>query len=422
MEQWKVLKRDSVPAYITWEQYLRNREQLRRNGSGWEKPGTPRQGEALLGGLAVCGRCGTRMTIFYTCVHRGRYECHREAQHGLERTCRGVRASTIDALITQQILTALEPAALELSIRAGEDIQGERERHAQHWKQRLERARYEVRQAERCYRAVDPENRLVARTLEQKWEQALEQQRQLEEEHDRFLRQMPPVLSSVERERIQMLASDVPALWHASTTTAQDRKAIVRCLIDRVVIHVQGDTEYVDVTTHWVGGFMSQHQILRPVRKYGQLRDFDLLVKRIRELQGAGHSNAKIANHLNQEGFRPPRNALVFSKELIHQLVSRLGIQGESPKTIVLGPDECWESSLARQLKMPQPTLHKWVLRGWVHHRRSPMRGFYILWADAKELRRLQRLRAQTKVQHKGPYPPHLTAPRKPTAAEKTRA
>jgi DNA invertase Pin-like site-specific DNA recombinase len=420
MEQWKVLKRDSLPAYITWEQYLRNREQLRRNGSGWEKPGTPRQGEALLGGLAVCGRCGARMTIFYTCVHRGRYECRREAREGLERTCRGVRASAIDALITQQVLAALEPAALELSIRAAEDIQGERERLAQHWKQRLERARYEVRQAERCYRAVDPENRLVARTLEQQWEQALQQQRLLEEEHDRFQEQMPPILSAIERERIQALASDVPALWHALTTTAQDRKVIVRCLIDRVVLGVQGDTEYVDVTIHWAGGFVSQHQVLRPVRKYGQLRDFDLLVKRIRELQGDGHSNAEIANQLNQEGFQPPRNAQAYSKELIHQLVSRLGIPGESPQTIVLGPDEWWESDLARQMRMPQRTIHNWVLNGWVQYRRSPMRGFYILCVDAKELQRLERLRAQTKVQHKGPYPPKLTTPRKRAAAEKT--
>jgi DNA invertase Pin-like site-specific DNA recombinase len=420
MEQWKVLKRDSVPAYITWDQYLRNREQLRRNGSGWEKPGTPRQGEALLGGLAVCGRCGARMSIFYTCVHRGRYECRREAREGLERTCRGVRAKTIDALITQQVLTALEPAALELSIRAAEDIQGERERLAQHWKQRLERVRYEVRQAERCYRAVDPENRLVARTLEQKWEQALQQQRRLEEEHDRFQQQMPSILSAAERERIQTLASDMPALWHASTTTAQDRKAIVRCLIDRVVISVQGDTEYVDVTIHWAGGFVSQHQVLRPVHGYSQLRDFDLLVQRIRELQGDGRSNAEMANQLDQEGFRPPRNAQAFSKELIHQLVSRLGIPGESRHTLVLGPDEWWESGLARRMRMPQRTMHNWVLKGWVQYRRSPLRGFYILWADAKELQRLEHLRAQIKVQHKGPYPSQLTTPRKRRTAKPT--
>lgn len=413
MEQWKVLKRDSVPAYITWEQYLQNQEQLRRNGSGWEKPGTPRQGEALLGGLAVCGQCGARMTIFYTCIHRGRYECRREAREGRSRTCRGIRSTAIDTLITQQVLTALEPAALELSIRAGEDIQGERERHAQHWKQRLERAQYEARQADRFYRAVDPENRLVARTLERKWEEALQQQRQLEEEHDRFRQQMPPELSCVERDRIRSLASDIPALWHASTTTAQDRKAIVRCLIDRVVINVQGDTEFVDVTIHWAGGFISQHQVIRPVAEYGQLRDFDDLAKRIRKLHEAGYTSAKITNQLNQEGFRAPRTRAPYSRVVIRQLMARLGLACESPGTIALGPDEWWESDLARKLQMPRTTLHRWVLRGWVRFRRTRVQGFRILWADSEELSRLKQLRAYAKTaKHRRRYPTELTVPK----------
>jgi len=419
MEQWKVLKRDGVPAYITWDQYLRNREQLRRNGSGWEKPGTPRQGEALLGGLAVCGQCGARMTIFYTCVHRGRYECRKQAREGLERTCRGVRATAIDALITQQVLTALEPAALELSVRAAEDIQGERERLAQHWKQRLERARYEVRHAERCYRAVDPENRLVARTLEQKWEQTLQQQRQLEEEYDRFQQQMPPILSSAEKDRIQSLASDVPALWHASTTTAQDRKAIVRCLVDRVVIGVQGDTEYVDVTIHWAGGFVSQHQVIRPVAEYDQLRDFDHLAKRLRELHEAGNTSSKITEQINREGFRAPRTRAPYGPVVIRQLMLRLGLNGERPGTIDLAPDEWWESDLARHLQMPRGTLHAWVLRGWVHFRRSPVQGFRILWADAGELDRLKRLRSFAEVSsHHRDYPRELTVPKQAATRE----
>lgn len=418
MEQWKVLKRDSVPAYITWEQYLRNREQLRRNGSGWEKPGTPRQGEALLGGLAVCGQCGARMTIFYTCVHRGRYECHREARQGLARTCRGVRASAIDALITQQVLAALEPAALELSIRAGEDIQEERERHARHWEQRQERARYEVRQAERCYRAVDPENRLVARTLEQQWEQALQQQRQLDEEHDRFVQQTPPVLSSAERDRVQALASDLPALWHAPATLAQDRKTIVRCLIDRVVIDVQGDTEYVDVAIHWAGGFVSQHQVIRPVSEYGQLRDFDHLAKRIRELHAAGYTSTKITEQINQEGFRSPRKRASYGKVVIRQLMGHLGLAGETPETIALGPDEWWERELAEELRVPRTTLHWWVLRGWVRFRRSRVQGFRILWADAKELNRLKQLRAYAETaNHRRRYPTELTVPKNDTTS-----
>jgi len=426
IEQWKVLKRDCVPAYITWEQYLQNREQLRRNCSGWENPGTPRRGEALLGGLLVCGRCGMRMSVFYTCVNRGRYECRREARLGLDRTCRGVRASAVDALITQQVLAVLQPAAMELHIRAGQDIQRERDRHTRHWEQQLERAKYESRQAERCYRAVDPENRLVARTLEQSWEQSLQKERQLEEEHDRFLRQTPPTLSAAESESIRSLATDIPALWHAPATTAQDRKAIVRCLIDQVVVNVQSDTEFLDVTIHWVGGFGSQHQIIRPVQKYGQLRDFGNLVNRIRELQDSGYSAARIASQLNQEGFHPPRQSSSFSKAVIRQLVSRLGIAGETPKTIVLGPDEWWTSGLAQKLRVPVTTLRRWVLQGWVRSRRSRLRGFHILWADSEEIERLERLRRHIEAHHRRPqskrsvasYEAGGTHPEKPGATQ----
>jgi DNA invertase Pin-like site-specific DNA recombinase len=413
MEEWKVLKRDCLPAYITWEQYLQNQEQLRRNCSGWEMPGAPRQGEALLGGLLVCGQCGMRMSVYYACMHRGRYECRQEARLGLERTCRGLSASVVDALVAQQVWTALEPTALELSLRAGEDIQRERERQTRHWKQQLERARYETRQAERCYRAVDPENRLVARTLEQQWEQSLRQERQRQEEYDRFLQQTAPVLSPAERERIRALASDIPGLWHSSTTTAADRKAILRCLVDRVVVHVEGDTEYVDLTIHWAGGFVSQHQVRRPVATYGQLRDFDHLVERLRELQGAGSSAAQIADQLNQEGFYSPKQRSPFNKALVRQLLSRLGLSSERPGTVVLGPHEWWASDLARELQIPPTTLQRWIRRGWLQTRRSPLRGFRILWADCEEFKRLEQLRAYTKAHAKGPFPAELTVPKR---------
>lgn len=267
----------------------------------------------------------------------------------------------------------------------------------------MERGRYESRQAERRYRAVDPENRLVASTLEQQWEQVLRQVRQLEEEYDRFLQQAPPVLSVAERERIQALASDIPALWHSSTTTAADRKAIIRCLIDRVTLNVENNSEDVGMAIHWVGGFVSQHQVRRAVREYEQLRDFDRLVGRIRELQNAGSSAAQIAEQLNQEGFHPARQCSKFSKPVIRQLVSRLGLGAETPKTIVLGPDEWWTSSLAKKLQLPVGTLQQWVVRGWVRYRRSSVRGFRILWADASEIKRLKQLRTYVEAHHRGP-------------------
>ena len=416
MEQWKVLKRDSVPAYITWEQYLQNQEQIRRNRSSWTTPGTPREGSALLGGLVVCGRCGLRMAVYYAKPPRGRYECRRAYHKGQERTCRGLGAFVADELVGQQVLSVLQPTALELSLRANEDLQRDRERQTRHWQQQLERARHDSRQAERRYRAVDPENRLVARTLEQQWEQSLLHDRQLAEEYDRFVQQTSPVLSSAEKDRIQALASDIPALWQSPATTAADRKAIIRCLIDHVVINVQHNTEYVDLTIHWVGGFVSQHQILRPV-SYGQLRDLDHLVHRLRELSDACQSADQIANQLNQEGFSPPRLRSLFSKAVVRQLLSRFGMARERPATVVLGPDEWWASGLAKKLHLPSSTLQHWILRGWVQYRQSPGRRFRILWADHDELHRLEQLYVYAKTHHRGPFPAVLTTPKQQSAS-----
>ena len=297
MEQWKVLKRDCLPAYITWERYMANQECLHQHRSGPGSKGSPRDGSALLGGHHRLRQLrpsppdvlpDARTSAYYSCV--------RHLHEGTEQTCFGLKAAAVDDLVTQQVLRALEPAALELSCRALEDVQRDRARLDKHWKQRLERARYEAEDAERRYRAVDPENRLVARSLEQRWEETLRAERQVRDDYDRFLREQPPQLSPEERARIAALSSDLPALWHAPGTTHRDRKEIVRHLVEKVVVHVENDSEYVDVTIHWQGGFISQHEVVRPVRSYEQLRDFDKLMDRIVTLRHEGHTAAQIAD------------------------------------------------------------------------------------------------------------------------------
>lgn len=413
-DQWKVILHDRLPAFITWEQYLHNQERLRQNCSRWDVPGTPRKGSALLGGLLFCARCGTRMFVFYNTGDLPRYDCGRHYRHGLERTCHGLRASVLDDLVTQQVLRALEPAALELSIRAAEDVQHERERLTLHMKQQVERAQYDARKAERQYRAVDPENRLVARTLEQQWEEALRHQRHIEEECDRFLQQMPPHLTPKERERIQALAADIPALWEAAETMVTDRKEIIRTLVQRINVCVQGNTEMVDVTIHWAGGFVSQHEIRRPVNAYSQLRDYDRLVARLRALHNEGLTAAQVADQLNQEGFRPSGPRDTFNKGTILLLLSRWGLTSWRIEKIPLRKNEWWLSDLARELEIRTSKLRKWTNHGWVHCRRSSsLLGWRIVWADQAELERLRQMRDHSQAHPHSPYPPGLTTPKK---------
>ena len=173
-------------------------------------------------------------------------------------------------------------------------------------------------------------------------------------------------------------------------------------MIERIVIDVLNDTEFVDVSVHWVGGFVSHHQVQRPILKYDQLRDFELLLNRLRELRETNRTAAQIADQLNQDGFYSPGKR-PFNKAVVRQLLSRLGIVSECPATVVLGPNEWWARQLAKTLSMPYSTLQHWIVRGWVQFRRTPDRGFRIFWADENELERLRQLYRHTKAHHRGP-------------------
>lgn len=414
MEQWQVLKRDHLPAYITWEKYLANRQRLQENCNRPNSSGVPRRGSALLSGLLICGTCGYRMRPSYGKGPHPVYGCNWHLMAGCIKTCSCFNASVIDDLVAQQVLRALEPAALELSLQAEADVHKERQRLHQHWHKQVERARYEVERAERQYQAVEPENRLVARTLEQRWEKALCQQRQLQEEYDRFMQDQPAQLSEQERSRIRALASDMPALWHAPATSAAERKEIIRCLVEKVVVHVRRDSEYVDATIHWQGGFTSQHQVVRPVVSYARMRDFQQLCERLVEMRKEGLNAEAMADKLNQEGFSPPRRSGPFSKELVRQLLCRNGLSNEKTCTPQLGPHEWWLADLARELKMPVGKLRGWLERGWLHGRQTPAQHLWIIWADRDEMRRLRKLVARS---HRGvtSQPRELTTPKSRT-------
>ncbi len=417
MHEWKVLRRDHLPGYISWERYINNQEHLKQNRSGPESRGPVRHGPTLLSGLLICGTCGRRLQVSYRKSHTPYYGCVRHLVQAPASPChQGLVAQVIDDLVAQHVWRALEPAALELSLTACQDIEQEREHLARHHRQQVERTRYEAERAERQYQAVEPENRLVARTLEGRWEQALRAVRAAEEQSDRVLRERPPRLTAEERDLILSLASDIPALWDAPETTAADRQSIVRCLVDHVVVDVQDNTECVDVTIHWAGGFVSRHEVVRPVRSYDQLRDLDQLMQRILRLREAGCTSAEIAERLNAEGFRPPKRRGGFGREMVRQLLSRRGLGDERRDAAMLGPHEWWLSALADELEMPHERLREWICRGWMSARQTPVQGLWIAWADGAELARLRELRIRSR-RGSTRYPPELTTPKRTTDA-----
>jgi DNA invertase Pin-like site-specific DNA recombinase len=387
-----MLLRDRVSAYISWECYLANQEKLRQNQSLHESRGVPKRGEALLPGLVVCGKCGHRMSTRYKTDKRPSYYCGEYLQRGLDEPCGHIAAATLDGLVASEVLRALEPASLELSLRAIENVEQERRRLHDQWRQTLERARHEVERAERQYQAVEPENPLVARTLESRWEEALKSLRGVEEDYHRFLAKLPPTLCDADVEKIRSLSGNVAALWQAPSTSVADRKHIVRCLVERVVVETDKSSELNDVTIVWQGGFATRHRVGRPVGTYEQLKDIRLLTSRVAQLHREGLHLSQIAERLNAEGFVPPRRRGGFTASGLGDLMRELGLVGELFRDDLVGEDEWWIPDLARKLGVIANKIHYWVKQGWVHARRTPTGKHWIVWADRDEVQPLRQL------------------------------
>jgi DNA invertase Pin-like site-specific DNA recombinase len=426
--KWEVMIPDKVPAYITWERYLANQDRIAENCSHPATRGVARGGPSLLSGLVYCSRCGQKMQVAYHAKGEPlRYVCNRGYLERAEPLCQSLAGRFLEALVIEEVLRAIEPARLELSAQAITDFQRERERLDRHWQQRLERAKNQAERAARQFLRAEPEDRLVARELERRWEAALHQQRELGEQYDRFRAERPRELTTADRQRIEALAQDIPALWHASSTTIQERQQIVRCLIERIDVAVRGETEWVDVAIRWAGGMESRHAIRRNVNAYAHLSNYEALRDRMAELRCAGATMEEIADRLNSEGFHPPRGPDRFDRTRVSSAMVRMGLLGPrgtrwtQPED--LRPHEWRVRDLAAKLEMPPRSLHHWFRRGWVlGHYTAAETGCLILWADEEELDRLGRLRAWPRGGCCPARPPEVTTPRPQRRANRRQA
>uniref|UniRef100_UPI00196AE477 recombinase family protein n=1 Tax=Aquisphaera insulae TaxID=2712864 RepID=UPI00196AE477 len=422
--KWDVMIPDAIPAYITWDRYLTNQRRLAANRNVPNAAGTPRGGPSLLSGLAYCGRCGRRMRVAYHA--RGMpvyYTCVGGYVERAEPICQSLAGSELEDLVASEVLRAIEPASLELSVRAVADLRQERERLERDWQRRLERADIDADRAARQYHATEPENRLVARELEARWEAALARRREIGEQHDRSLAERPRELTEADRLRIESLAADIPGLWNAASTTVEERQRIVRCLVERVTVTVRGRTEQADVTIRWRGGAERRHTIRRRVQKYEQLSDYERIRSRAVEMRAAGATAGEIAERLNREGFRPPRGNGAFNRHVINTFLVRQGFAGPARGRRIapgeLRGDEWRLGDLAAALGMPKGSLRNWMHRGWVRARRSAaVGGGWILWADETELQRLRRLRSWRRGGYDQQRPPELITPGAPDLHE----
>ena len=399
-DDWLVYLPGRLPAYVSEGQWRRNLVMVAANRTTAESAGSARAGTALLSGLLHCARCSRRMTVAYPAGRaRQVYVCRWEQAHYAGPPCQQLVGAGLDAYVTGLVLAAISPAGLAASLAAAEQIEHDRAAVDGIWRQRLERADYTVDRARRCYRLAEPENRLVVRQLEADWEQALAERETLREQYARYTASTPRTLSLAQRATISALASDLPALWQAPTTTHADRKRLIRLVVEKVAVNVIGDSEQVEVTVAWAGGHTTDGRIIRPVAKLGQLSYYPRLVARVQQLAATGMTAAGIAAQLNAEGLRPAKRSTAFRAGAIQLLMRRLGLRTH-PGRCGHRPDEqlgehLWRlPDLAAVLDMPQVTLHTWVERGWVRgwHDDTPQHG-WILHADPHELAELRQRR-----------------------------
>ena len=308
--QWQVLIPEHHPGFIDWQTYEANQARIAKNTRpGPHKVGgAVREGSALLQGLASCGHCGRRLRTHY----RGRnaapgYHCPGKALvDGRGVYCLNVGGLQIDEAVTRAFIAALEPAKLAATLAAAEQLERDRETSLKQWRLGVERASYEASRAERRYRAVDPDNRLVARGLEREWEESLSALESAKADLQRREKERPRVLSQAERDHLLALGPDLATVWHAATTTPRDRKELLRALIEEVIIKVERGTASAHLTLRWKGGALGEIELALPRSRPATIRTDEDTIALVRRL-AAHHPDPVIAGILNRQGRKTAR-------------------------------------------------------------------------------------------------------------------
>ncbi|MCC6189394.1 MAG: recombinase family protein [Anaerolineales bacterium] len=365
-DQWQIVLRDAHPGYISWEQYQENLQRLRENEQvrSVDHQAPAREGPALLQGLALCGRCGDPMTVRYK-IYREQlipyYECQRRTQQRGEPPCQVVHGVNVDAAISKLLLEAVTPLALEVALSVQQEIQSRVEEADRLRRAQVERARYEVRLAQRRYMQVDPDNRLVAGTLEADWNNKLRALADAEQEYERQRQADTAQLDSKQREQIMAMARDFPRLWQDPNTPDRERKRIARLILEDVTL-----TKAKEITlgVRFKGGATTVLNVPLP-HPYWELHRLDPAVMQEIDRLLERHTEAEIAAMLNARGLRTGYD-LTFNAVGIQHALRRHGIKSRWQRLRECGLLTIEE--MAAQLHTSQTMIWYWrchgVLRG----------------------------------------------------------
>jgi DNA invertase Pin-like site-specific DNA recombinase len=406
-ERWLVKIEGAHPGYITWEQYGQNQEKLRQNMTRMGNPsrGAPREGPALLHGLLICGRCGHRMGPAYARGAPERwwtYMCHGDRDRG-QKGCWSVAGARIDQAVEELFLQTMVPSELELSLAVEQEVAGQAEELAQQWRARREQAVYEARRAEKRYKAVDPDNRVVARTLEHDWEMKLRELEEVERQYAEARRTKRVDLTEDDRARVRELARDLPAVWRSPVTSRADRKAMMRLVIEDISLTpMEVPRRATRIKVAWQSGVVSEIEVPRPDRR-DVLRTPRTAVERMRALAEDGRHDEEIAEVLNAEGMRTGRgrrwNTWAVRWTRKRERIGR--VAPDRPRRELLPdryPDGRYSvAGAAKRFGVRLDMVRAWIKRGLVKGERNDFHEHrQVWWLDIAEdtAARLERLAA----------------------------
>jgi DNA invertase Pin-like site-specific DNA recombinase len=372
-DQWEVLIPDHHPGFTDWDTYLASQARIGANiRPQASAPGTGavREGSALLQGLATCGSCGRKLAIFYRGPAKTtpNYYCKGPADLVDGRGARhmDVGGQAIDAAVAAAFLAALQPVALHACLQAAEQLEHGHDAALDQHRRQVEQARYNATRAERRYRAVDPDNRLVARGLETEWNTALQQAADAEAELARRETTRPKTLTPAERDAILALGDDLGQVWDAPTTTDKDRKQLLRTLLEEVNITARRDDPdpHARLVLRWKGGAISELTV--PLRRPQPIiRTDDDTVDLVRRL-AVHYPDASIAGILNRQGRRTPRG-MSYTAGRVQGLRHYWGIPRHQPATSAPAEGELLNvAQAARQLGIAPSTLLRWLNDGFI--------------------------------------------------------
>lgn len=375
-DQWQVVLPDCHAGYISWERFDANRRQLAENAKacGGERKSPAREGPALLQGLVMCGRCGERMTVRYTTVAGQsvpHYLCQRRGIEQSEPICQHIPGTGIDSAVGQLLMATVTPLNLDVALAVEQEVQSRVEEADALRYQQVERARYEAELARRRYFRVDPDNRLVAGSLEADWNAKLRTLKNVQSEYERQCQTDRRLLDDQQKAAIQALATDFPRVWQNPQLPHRERKRLVRLLIEDVTL-IKGTT--ITVHVRFKGG-TTQTMALSRSKNAWQLRQTDPQVIAVIDQLLNDYTDSQVAEHLNAQGLRSGTGKS-FHSTVVAKLRRAYGLRSRYERLRDAGMLTAEE--IAQQLDISVASVKEWRRAGRLKAHTTTGKGDYL--------------------------------------------